>query len=418
MTIEDIRLGRLRVAVESTRANFAVSQVSSPANFLDMPYVEGTVQPQKMQDNLDPQSTQGYLDQYELDVLGKRSATLALTTHLSGSGVELNGTVAPLTASTWWMARILQTIMGGLNTSSSPGVNTQVQAGSTATVINVTVGHGVRFTAGGAIACIVNGRYECREVLSVATNAVSVKVAFSGTPANGTQVLGAYTFFLAEDPVDSLQFILEGRENADKWGFFGCQGGIGINVNTAELAQLTLNLTGADWSQLTPGAFVPGTLTNYNPVPVVDSEFVVGTVGSTTRTVINCQGQTWSPGITYTPIPSPTAPAQTLIGFRRTRQRSVSGSFNPYFDSSVTPDWYTASSTRANLALFQQIGSSVSGGGMALLSAPTVQIESAPQRADNGGLSAVTVNWKARHDAATAASSELQRSAFRIHLFR
>ena len=416
MSIEDIRLGRLRVAVETTRAAFAVSQAASPSNFVDMPYVEGTVQPTKTWDNLAPNSTQGYLDAYERDVLGKKSAALSLTTHLNKTGIELNGTVAPLTASTWWFARLLQTIMGGLSTSSSPGVNTQVQAASTATVINVTVGHGVRFTAGGAIACIVNGRYECREVLSVATNAVSVKVAFSGVPATNSQVLGAYTFHLTEDPVDSLQFILEGRETSDKWLLAGMQGGIGFNVSTGELAQMTMTLAGALWEQLTPGAFTPGTLANYNPVAVVDSEFIVGTVGSTTRNVVNCQAQTWTPGITYTPITTP-AGVNTMIGMRRTRARAVSGSFQPYLDAAVLPDWYTSNSSRANLALFQQVGSALTGGGMVLLSAPTVQITT-PQRADNGGLSGLAVNWAARNDEATAGTTELQRSALRVHVFR
>lgn len=417
MSIEDIRLGRLRVAVESTRANFAVSQSASPANFVDMPFVEGSVQPTKNQDALGPSSTQGYLDAYERNVLGKKSVSLALTTHLGGTGTALDGVATPLTSTTWWLARVLETIMGGLNTPSTPGALTQVQAGTTSTVVNVTVGHGARFTAGGAIACIVNGRYEAREVLSVATNAVSVKVAFSGTPATNSQVLAAQTFHLTEDPVNSLQFILEGRESSDRWVMMGLQGGIGLNVSTGELAQLTLNLNGADWEQLTPTTFTPGTLANYNPTAVVDSEFIVGTVGSTTRNVVNCQAQTWTPGITYTPITTP-AGVQTLLGFRRTRAKAVTGSFQPYFDAAAAPDWYTSFSSRSNLALFQQVGSALTGGGIVLLSAPTVQLTSPPQRADNGGLSGLSVTWEARNDEATAGSSELQRSALRIHVFR
>lgn len=416
MTIEDIRLGRLRVAIESTRANFGVSQAASPANFLDMPYVEGSVNVTKTTDQLSPQSTQGYLDQYELDVRGKKSLTFGCTTHLSGTGTALDGVNAAATTTTWWLARLLETIMGGLNTPSTPGAATQVQAGSTTTVINVTVGHGVRFVAGGAIACIVNGRYECREVLSVATNAVSVKVAFSGTPANGTQVLGAYTFFMTEDPVNSLQFLLEGRESSDRWVLAGCQGGLGLNVTIGELAQLSLNLTGALWEQLSPTTFTPGTLSLYNPVALVDSEFIVGTVGSTTRNLVSAQALTWTPGITYTPITTP-AGVNTLLGFRRTRERVVTGSFQPYFDASATPDWYTSEASRSSLALFQQIGSATTGSGMVLLSAPTVQID-VPQRADNNGLSGLAVTWKARHDAATAGGSDLARSAFRIHIFR
>lgn len=416
MSIEDIKIGRLRVAVEDTRANFGISKAASPGDFVDMPFVEGTVQPQRNQDALAPNTTQGYLDSYERDVHGKKSTTLALTTHLSGTGEDLDGVNVPKSATNWWMARLLQTVMGGFHTpaNKSPAAATEVVT-ATATSVTVTSTHGTRFSPGGAIACLIGGRYEAREILSVVGDVVNVKVAFSTAPSAESPVLGAYTFYLAEDPDDSLQFILEGAEQSDRFLFTGMQGGIGINVNTGELAQLTMSLTGANWEQLDAATFVPGTPANYNPVAIVDSEFIVATVGSTTRNVVDCQAQTYTPALTYVPITSPSG-VQTLKGFRRTRARAITGSFQPYFDSSALPDYFASHESRSSLALFQQLGSS-SEGGMALISVPTVQI-AAPQRADNGGLSGLAVNWQARHDEALAGSNELQRSAFRIHLFR
>jgi len=416
MSIEDIRLGRGRVAIESGRSAFAISQVGSPSNFLDFPYVEGSQAPTRSWDHLDPQSTEGYLDAQELMVLGKRACSLGLTLHLSGSGTALDGNVAPLNSTNWWMARFLQTIMGGLQTEFPPSAVTQVQAGSTTTVVNVTAGHGFRFIPGRAIGVIVNGRYELREVLSRSTDAISLKVALSAAPTTGTTAIASYTFFLTEDPQNTLQIWMEGYEQSDKFVYLGLQGPIGLNITTAALAQMTVQLSGADWQQTAPATFVAGTLSNYNPVPVVDSEFIVAEVGNTTRNVVACQNQQWSPGINYIPITTP-AGVQTMLGWRRGRSVAMTGSFQPYFDSSVNPDWYFDDVIRARLAMFQQIGSSASEGGLVLLSSPTVQIET-PQRADNGNLSALSVNWRARHDEALAGTSELLRSAFRIHLFR
>ncbi len=95
--------------------------------------------------------------------------------------------------------------------------------------------------------------------------------------------------------------------------------------------------------------------------------------------------------------------------------RLIQGSFNPYFDSSGL-DWYALAAANTDLAMFKQIGSATTEGGI-LLAAPTVQIQT-PQRAQNGNLDALSLTWKGRHDVAGAApTTDLERSAFRIHLF-
>lgn len=419
MTYEASAIQRLRVALETGRANYAVDQTASPANFLDVQFTEGSVNATRGLDHLDPQSTQQYLDQYDKKVLGKTSASLSFTSNLSGTGTALNGVVTPETATTWWTARLLQTMMGGLSAPTPRGAPTLVVGGSTTTVLQITPNHGLDIDRGGAVGFVVNGRYELREILSATANTVTLKVALSAVPDTGSQVLHAYTFYMTEQPLNALQFIHEGRETSDRFAYLGMQGSFSLDVTTAALARMTVNLSGANWSQLTPASLSAGTVAMYNPVAVIDSEFIVQAVGTSTLNKVDCQNQTWTPGINYAPITSPDGVGNSaMLGFVRTRGRAISGSFQPYFNGSALPDWYTSDSARSNLALFQQIGSSLTGGGLMLLSAPTVQITT-PQAADNGGISGLTVQWEGRHDSALASTaSEIYRSAFRIHMFR
>lgn len=421
MSFEDSRLGRLRVAIEGpTRAAFAVDQTGTPSNFLDVPYVEGSVNPARTMDHLDPQTTKQFLDAQDQKVLGRRSATLAFGVNMCGPGVAMNGVVTPLSDTDWWLARLLSTTMGGLQAAAGPGVPTPVVSATT-TVITMAATHGNRFVRGTAIAVAVGTgaaqRIECREVLSNTSTTVTVKVAFSVAPAAAAVCYSSYTFFMSEDPLETLQVMHEGYEQSDRFAYLGLQGGFAIDVTTAALARATFNLSGANWLQLSTAALGTATIANYNPVPVVDSEFIVQQVGVTTRNVIDCQAQQWAPNVTYSPITTP-AGVQTMVGWRRARGRVISGSFQPYFNRDYTPDWYVADGSRYSLAMFQQIGSSVTGGGLMLLSAPTVQIMT-PARADNGGLSGLAVQWEGRHDEAlTTPTSDLERSAFRIHIFR
>ena len=420
MTYEASAIQRLRVALETGRANYAVDQTASPANFLDVQFTEGSVNATRGLDHLDPQSTQQYLDQYDKKVLGKTSASLSFTSNLSGTGTALTGNVAPESTTTWWTARLLETMMGGFNVATVAGASTLVvAAGSTVTTINITAGHGAKFDKGGAVGFVVNGRYELREILSAAVNSVTLKVALSAIPADGSQVLHAYTFYMTEQPLNALQFIHEGRETSNRFAYFGMQGSFSLDVTTAALARMTLNLSGANWSQLTPASLSGGTVAMYNPVAVIDSEFIVQAVGTSTLNKVDCQNQTWTPGINYSPITTPDGVGNsTLLGWVRNRGRAISGSFQPYFNQSALPDWYTSDSSRTNLAMFQQIGGSLTSGGLILLSAPTVQIMT-PQAADNGGISGLTVQWEGRQDAAVSSpTTDLHRSAFRIHMFR
>ena len=85
------------------------------------------------------------------------------------------------------------------------------------------------------------------------------------------------------------------------------------------------------------------------------------------------------------------------------------------YDDTAT-NWITADANRTDLSLFQQVGMTTSG--IVLLSAPTIQLSVVPPRTPANDLYGFLVSWAGRNDEAIAApSTDVQRSAFRVHIF-
>ena len=418
MSIENWTLGRARVAVEAGRAAYGIDQTGTPANFIDVPAVQGSIQLSTQIAHLPPDIVQQYRHAHVKHVLGPRSATLGLTINAHSTGVPYTGNNAFATAANYALRRVLGAVMGVADNGTTQASATAVTAGSTANVVNVTAGHGNTLGAPGrVIGVVINGRVEAREILSVTANSVTVKIAFSAAPTTGAAVYWGITFALAEDPVDALQWILEGYESSDRFAVFGSQGGMSIELALGELPRLSLSLTAASWAKLAPAALAPAAYANHlGLTAVVDSEFLVGTGAITatqTRNVIPWTQSTWTPAFGFAPIRSP-AGLQTMLGFRGNRSRGVTGQFTTYLDG-ASLDWWAQDTSRADLAMWQQIGSTA--GSIVCLSAPTVQVTTTPSRADAGGLTGVTVGWEGRNDEAIASpANDRERSAFRVHV--
>ena len=67
------------------------------------------------------------------------------------------------------IGEILRASLGG----QVGGAGSTVQAGSTTAVINVGVGHGVRFTEGAAFGCYTTAGFEVRRIVDVTADAVT-----------------------------------------------------------------------------------------------------------------------------------------------------------------------------------------------------------------------------------------------------
>lgn len=417
MSIEPEILKRVGVYEEPNNA-FAISSASTPANYLDFPYEEGSLQMEGDQPHLDPMAGKIEMDAMSIQVLGAKTCSVGVKTVLHSHGLDLSGVAAAPTTSTWALLRVLRAIMGGSFARANGGATT-VQAGSTVSTVTVNAGRGADFAKSGAIACVVasgSSAIEIREIKNVVGDVISVKQAFSAVPVTGSAVRGAVTVHMTSDPDTSLQFLVEGRELSDRFVFCGLQGGLSLELPFGQanaLPKIALALTGSRWLRLADGAGAPAAPSYgvFQPVRAVDAELTVPTVGATTRVLVHqTEIKIELPGLAYEDIPS----GYGVEGVRRKRRMPgrplVRGSFTLPFEDQA---WFQAFEDRTSHAVFQQLGTLP--GQAVLISVPTVQIQQ-PKRVAAGGVAGVMVPFIGRHDEdVTSPTTDAHRSAIRFH---
>jgi hypothetical protein len=313
------------------------------------------------------------------------------------------------------------------------GTGTTIASTSTVTVLNVTNAAGL--TAGGAIACATGagGALECREIKTVVSNAVTLKLALSAIPANGSIVYAAATYYLdatSGATVKSLQWAVEGAGTADKWLIKGNQLAAPMKLN---LAPGTIPKVDWQWKGtehlLADGTNVPflTSLMNLAGTPitdqvfadtginaVMDSELRVAALGVSTLagTLVDAQQINLEPHIKYGPHTTP-AGQNTVKQWVRLREAPVmTGNFAlPYEDTS----WRTRRNAESQFSLFYQIGSSVTGGAV-MISVPRIELDDF-QLEEVDELSSQRVSFFGMLDNQTGGTSNLAVSVFRIHKF-
>lgn len=298
--------------------------------------------------------------------------------------------------------------------------------GSTATVVNVQSGHGSRFSVGGVLGWVnASSLLEVREIESIATDAITLKHALSGSPSSTNAIYNAATYYMTEDPSESLQFIVEGVESDDRWLLLGGQavGGmtLAFDITGASLPSVTVNLTFASWkyasetSGTITGAISTATYSNYEPITGHAGELRVFTVGASTlvtSSIVHCSTLAFTPKIVFVPVTSPSG-TMTISRWRAGRAMPpVEGSFTTYFQDAT---WFTARDSRTDKAVFYQAGQTA--GSTVMISAPTVQIVNPQRVPDASQLAGQAIAFKGRRDSDVASStSEVAKSPFRIHL--
>lgn len=415
MSIEISSVQRLRVYVESTFGSDATMSIN---DFVDVPANEGSIQATVTTDELDPMQTVQSRFEGREKVLGKRSATLQFSTNLAPTGTTADASTTAVTSA---LGIILKAAMGGENL----GIGGTASTGSTATIVNVTSGHGARFAAGMALGWVnASGVLEMREIESVSSDAITLKHALSDAPANLDVIYNCATYYFTEDPDTSLQFLLQGREQQDCWLLVGGQlvGGVTLafDVTGAALPQATFNFTFAGYYEYdemvsAPTAIGTATYSAYSPLVGQAGEFRVFTVGASTlvtTSLVHCSALSFAPKITYVPVTSPSG-TNTIYRWRAARANPpVEGSYTPFFQDLT---WNQARDAKTDKAIFYRYG--VAAGAAVMVSAPTVQILN-PQRADAGEIASQTISWAGRIDTdVNSSTTAIAKSPFRIHIF-
>lgn len=325
------------------------------------------------------------------------------------------------------LARILRACMGG----QRGGAGSTTIAGVSTTAIDVQVGHGARFTAGGACVIAYGGRYYMREVLGVAGDTVNLRMALPGAPGPGVNVLNAATFYIVPASVggsgDSLAFRFLGEDTEDYWLYRGCAGTFTIETATDEQLVLALSARAADWDRDDSiGPVASGTHVGGGPLDWRWGEVQLGTPGSTAIKVFRFSEVSLNPGLSLLEDRGPEG-VETV-------RRWYGGPTRPTLDLTahmmVETDWETyqdeydpttGDGVRQQHWAMLTAGEPIIGGngtGMVGLSLPRLMHRAMPERiAGDDGFVDVRYAFDGDEDEnAGAAATDLERSIFRVHL--
>jgi len=390
---------------------------------VDCPIVEGSATWTTDVMMLDPGNLVQYHHDYREEIVGKKGSALNFTMNLASTGTAAIAGQAALQGA---LGKILAAVMGGQATLAA---GSQVANPGFTTTSSGPVDDGSVWTSGMCAGWVnASSVYEMRELQTVSSNTLTTKLAYSGTPAENAEIHNAATYYLAADPTTSLQFVVQGMEQEDRWLVSGCQGGFTLNLPLdGSIPTITFALTGATWIQIgdasgTAMAALDGTdltvatYTNVSPIAGHAGDFrvpILTTASLTAATLVHVSALAVEPQLAYAPVPSPSG-TNGILRWRLTRQNgpSVQGSWTTYYS---TDGRWDARAAKTDYGLFYQIGQSA--GSSILIAAPTIQIVDV-QRADDNGLAGETVTWKARADGDITASgtADQQRSPLRIHL--
>lgn len=404
-------------AFKEPSGSFAVDASASLASFVAIPFQEGSATMTLTEETHNPQHSLQRMWDYQVEVRGKKTWTLQFTMPLHSTGVPA-GDGDTVAASP--LGYLLDIVMGG----STPETGSVAAAGWTAGGGAVRTSDGAGFVKGGAIGWVnTSGVFEARPLANVSGDTLTPKIAFSAAPQENDVIYGAATYYLGEDPDDSVQFAVRGLESQDEWLLMGGQlQSLTINLpvdGTIPTVQFTFQ--GVDWlngaDTASPASFTdltPVTYSNFEPFTGQAGRFMVQEVGTPTYagSTVHVSAVTFEPQITYTAIPSPSG-VNGILRWRAVRAAGtppVQGSFTTFFESD---SWWDAKASKAPYLVLYQVG--VKPGATVLLEASTVQITDV-QRVGENDIASVTVTWKGRRDGGVStAATDLHYSPLRIH---
>lgn len=416
MTMEVTNIQRMRVDTEAA-GSFCTDGTGTLGNFRDVAFMEGTAQLTLTQNMLSPAYAQQYLDGHPTKVLGTRAAKLTFKHVLTPSGT---GAASGVTHPTNALSEILGVVMGGV----SYGIGDDVQASPAPTKTTMTVADAStnQITAGSVIGFPtgVHG-LELREVESVSTNAVVLKLELLNTPSAGNDVSGCATHYLTSDPDTSLQFILQGAETSDQWVLFGGQlESMSLELPIGQLPTVTFSFMFADWMTAVEAAMSEAALAaaTYSSTAAIHTigELLYQTVGTVTLpTALPISSIKYNLNFKYAPVSSPSG-TNGVYRWRRIRSApAVSGQFTlpvGWDDSSNESVYMLARDNKTLKGLWYQLGYTV--GNCLLISCPTIQIVDY-QVGDAGGIKSQIVSFESQLDQDVGSSvTDKALSAFRI----
>lgn len=421
MTITVQNVGRVRAVTE---ANGSFATEVDISTFPDVGVSEGSTALVMDRPFETPKLLQQYLHGYPSKVPMPKRASFSFSTPMRGASTRSGNALVPYAGvvPNW---HLYLAAFGNVNA----GTGTTIASTSTTTVLNCTSAAG--FLAGGAVvlATGAGGALECREIKSISSNAVTLKLALSSVPANATVVYACATFYfgaLDGGSALSLQAVVEGLSTNDRWLLLGGQISAPPafklapgTIPTADWAWMFANHLRADGSEATMNLNAALTDQAYPDTginAVMDSEFRLAPHSSSALagTDVHASEINILPNFAYEPHTTPggTNNIKQWVPSRVDGPSCTANFLLPYEDTT----WRALRDAETAYAATYQVGSSVANGGF-MVSVPHVIVDNF-QREAVGGLAGQRIQLFARQDTQTSANtSALAKSTFRIHLF-
>lgn len=411
MSIEIQELQRVAVTEEAAgAANFGID-VTASAPFLDVP-VQGTASVELMEPELDPGIQQQRIDAFNTIVFGPKAAKVSLTIPLAPTGVAAgDGDTSPA-YTTQGLLMLFKIIYGGANDANT---GTDVATVTNAYNFGPTLTSGL--DGGESFGWInASGSLEARTIVEGAGSTVTVRDQLSATPSVSDVIFAGTTIYPTSDPQTSVQLLVEGAEEDDRWLLMGGQqvGAPSFNITLGEIPTVTFTLEFAAWMKEPTQTITPGSYGTFAPTFAWESLRVInGTAsGSISGACLDAASLSFAfNGPTYVKVPGGCG-VNTVMRWKRKRAVPFAEpSMNvPYEDYS----WFTEKDDGEYYGIFLQIGNTP--GGTVLLDIPRAQVM-LPKRVGENGLAYQTLTFKATTDThvTQGVDDDLRYAAFRIH---
>jgi len=405
MTIEQHAIARTALLKETA---FATDETAT-GTYLDLPVIENSGQLTLIKDELAVDIQQQHLYGRALAVLGKKSATYTFQVPCYGYGTAAGDGVDSAAEDANALLQLLAVVFGGIDAE-----NTGSDVSSAASSTSITPTSATDFLEGVPIGWAnSSGNVEARVIRNEVAGVVTVKSAFSATPSSSDVLYAGTTIYPTQDPQDTIQMIVEGAEQSDRWLLMGGQLSAAPQLTRAngEVPMWTFTLTFADWAKEPDAAITTASYSNYSPT-YVHGDFAMKVSGSgvTTHTQYDAASVTYTfNGPIFQPVSSPNG-TNTIARWRAQRvkplvQVSVSLPYEAY-------TWFTERDDRDSYTIHDQIG--LTAGSIVLLETSTAQVQN-PQRTNQDGLAYQTIEFHAGLDDTVNGTNDLAVAPFRMH---
>tara|TARA_R100000808_G_scaffold13674_1_gene32961 strand:+ start:652 stop:1887 length:1236 start_codon:yes stop_codon:yes gene_type:complete len=409
MSIELHALRRIALTEEADGA-FA-TDVTGSATYLDLPFQEGTANLTLNLPELDAQVAQQRIDARNQIVFGPKSAELSVTVPLGATGVAAgDGSDSPA-FDDQALLLLLKIVFGGANDENTGGDVTSAAASYQ------LIGSPAGWDGGESIGWVNSaGVFEARSVRGLAATTIQLKDQLSATPTASDVLYAGTTIHPTANPLTSIQMIVEGAEQDDRWLLMGGQvtSAPAITVALGEIPTISFTITFANWASEPSAAITVADYGTFTPVAYTGSLRAINGVASGSISGVCLDAATINLAMNspvYTPVRSGCG-TNTIKRYRRNRAVPFCTltAHIPYEDTS----WFTERDDGEYYGLTIQIGTVA--GFVVLLEVPKAQVTNV-QLIDEGGLAYQAVTFSATTDSFTtqADDADIQYAAFRLH---